>query len=83
MKTTIRKMGNSQGVLLPKPFLAQAGMELGEVEIAIENDAIVIRKPQQSARAGWAEASRQIAQAGDELPAWPEFANEDDGKLAW
>lgn len=83
MKTTIRKMGNSQGVLLPKPFLAQAGMELGEVEIAVDNDAIVIRKPQRSARAGWAEASRQIAQTGDDTPAWPEFANDDDRKLAW
>lgn len=43
MKTAIRKMGNSQGVLIPKAFLTQIGMGLGEVNIDIENDAIVIR----------------------------------------
>ena len=27
MEVTIRKMGNSQGVLIPKPILAQLGLE--------------------------------------------------------
>ncbi|MGH8531504.1 MAG: AbrB/MazE/SpoVT family DNA-binding domain-containing protein, partial [Gammaproteobacteria bacterium] len=27
MKTTIRRMGNSQGVIIPKPLLAQIGLE--------------------------------------------------------
>ncbi|MFN5142911.1 MAG: AbrB/MazE/SpoVT family DNA-binding domain-containing protein, partial [Burkholderiales bacterium] len=27
MEVAIRKMGNSQGVLIPKPILAQVGLE--------------------------------------------------------
>lgn len=83
MKTSIRKMGNSQGVLIPKPFLAQTGMDVGEVEIAIESDAIVIRKPQKTARQGWAEASKAVAAVGDDKLVWPEFTNEGDKDLAW
>jgi len=83
MKTLVRKMGNSQGVLIPKPFLAQAGIELGEVDIAVEDDAIVIRKPAEKPRVGWAEASKQIADAGDDQLVWPEFGNEADGQLEW
>ena len=83
MKTSIRKMGNSQGVLIPKPFLAQTGMDIGEVEMEIENNAIVIRKPQKKARDGWSEASKAIAATGDDALVWPEFANEGDQELKW
>jgi antitoxin MazE len=83
MKTAIRKMGNSQGVLIPKPLLAQTGMDVGEVDIQVEDDAIVIRKPQRKSRAGWAEASKEIAATGDDAPVWPEFANEADKDLKW
>jgi antitoxin MazE len=83
MKTSIRKMGNSQGVLIPKPLLSQTGMEVGEVEMSVENDAIVIRKPQKAIRSGWTEASKQIAAADDDALVWPEFANEGDRDLKW
>jgi antitoxin MazE len=83
MKTSIRKMGNSQGVLIPKPFLAQTGMDIGEVEMEIQNNAIVIRKPQKKVRDGWSEASKAIAAAGDDALVWPEFANEGDQELKW
>jgi antitoxin MazE len=83
MKTSIRKMGNSQGVLIPKPFLAQTGMDVGEVEIEIESNTIVIRKPPKKARQGWADASKAVAAASDDKLVWPEFANEGDKDLAW
>jgi antitoxin MazE len=76
-------MGNSQGVLIPKPFLAQTGMDVGEVEIAIESNAIVIRKLQKKARQGWAEASKAVAAAGDDKLVWPEFSNEGDKDIVW
>lgn len=84
MKTTIRKMGNSLGILIPKPFLVKAGLDFSsDVDIDIENDAIVIRKLQKKARDGWAVASQEIAAAGDDALVWPAFANEGDGDLAW
>ncbi|SOE93157.1 antitoxin MazE [Burkholderia sp. D7] len=82
MKTTIRRMGNSQGVLIPKPILAQLGLE-DEVEMEVENDAIVLRKPQKKARQGWADASKAIAHAGDDELVMGEFPNADDAELSW
>lgn len=44
MITTIQRWGNSLAVRIPKAFAAQAEMtEDARVQIAIENDAIVIR----------------------------------------
>ncbi len=83
MKASIRKIGNSRGVLIPKPFLAQTGMDVGEVDIQIESDAIVIRKPEKKVRHGWADASKAIAAAGDDGLVWPAFANEGDKDITW
>ncbi len=84
MKTAIRKMGNSQGVLIPKPFLMQTGLDLGEVEIEVENDAIVIRKPKRKSREGWAQACQMIAARSSEQPiAWPLIPNESDKEFSW
>jgi antitoxin MazE len=82
VKITIRRMGNSQGVIIPKPLLAQAGLE-AEAEITVEKGAIVLRKPSTSLREGWAEASRRLAAAGDDALVWPEFANDADNDLKW
>jgi antitoxin MazE len=75
-------MGNSQGVLIPKPVLAQLGLE-DEVEMTVENDAIVLRRPKQKARAGWAEASKALAAAGDDALVMGEFPNADDAEHSW
>lgn len=82
MKITIRKMGNSQGVIIPKPVLAQVGLD-DEAEMSVERGAIVLRKPRRGVREGWAEASKAIAASGDDTLAWPEFANAEDPELAW
>ena len=82
MKTTIRKMGNSQGVIIPKPLLAQGGLH-DEADMVVEKDCIVLRRPRAKVREGWAEASQRIAAAGDDALAWPEFANEGDAERTW
>lgn len=84
MKTAIRKMGNSQGVLIPKPFLMQTGLDIGEVEIQVENDAIVIRKPRKKSREGWAEACKRIAAStGEQAVVWPLIPLEKDSGFSW
>jgi antitoxin MazE len=82
MKTAIRRLGNSQGVIIPKPLLAQAGLE-DEAEMVVEKGCIVLRRPRNKVRDGWAEASRKIASAGDDVLVWPEFANDGDAELQW
>jgi antitoxin MazE len=83
MKIALHRIGNSQGVILPKPLLAQVGFTENELEMTIERDAIVLRKPRKPVRAGWADAAKQLAQSGDDALVWPEFANEADDSLKW
>jgi antitoxin MazE len=82
MITTIRRMGNSQGVLIPKPLLQQVGL-VEQAEMRVEGDALVLRRPKAAPRAGWAEASRKLAVTGDDALALPEFANKGDADLDW
>jgi antitoxin MazE len=84
MKTAIRKMGNSHGVLIPKPFLLQTGLDIGEVEIEVENDAIIIRKPKKKSREGWAQACQQIAaRTAEQAIAWPLIPSDVDAGFSW
>ena len=82
MLTTLRKLGNSRGVIIPKPLLAQVGMT-GEAEMKVENGAIVLRPARRTPREGWAEASRAVAADAAQALAWPEFANGGDNDLRW
>lgn len=85
MKTTsvtIRRIGNSQGVVIPKPILAQLGMN-GEAEMTIEGGALVLRPTARPSRIGWAEAAKKIADAGDDALVLGEFGNESDKDLTW
>lgn len=83
MKVALHRIGNSQGVILPKTVLAQVGFTENELEMTVERDAIVLRKPRKSVRVGWADAAKQLAQSGDDALVWPEFANEADDGLKW
>jgi Growth regulator len=83
MKVAIHRIGNSQGVILPKPLLAQVGLAEGEVEMTVERDAIVLRKPKKSVRCGWADAARKLAETADDTMVWPEFGNQEDAALKW
>jgi antitoxin MazE len=78
----IRRIGNSQGIVIPKPLLAQIGLE-GYAEISIERDALVLRRPARAARAGWAAAAQEVAGQDDDALVLGEFGNEDDAGLSW
>ena len=82
MHVSIRQIGNSHGVVIPKPMLTQLGLQYS-ADIAIEGDAIVLRKPARMPRQGWAEAAQQIADANDDGLVMGDFANEGDEDLAW
>lgn len=81
---SIRKIGNSQGIVIPKPVLAQLGLnaEMG-AEMTIEGGALLLRPPASPARKGWAEAAKKIAEAGDDVLVMGEFANAADAELTW
>jgi antitoxin MazE len=82
MHVSIRPIGNSRGIVIPKPRLAQLGLEEG-ADLTVENGALVIRKPALPARAGWADAAKAVAMTDDDSLVMGEFANEGDEDFTW
>jgi antitoxin MazE len=84
MKSAIRKMGNSHGVIIPKPLLEEIGAKVNDaVDVKVHKGKIVISPVEGRPRAGWAEASKRLSEAGEGGLAWPEFANDADKDLKW
>ena len=82
MQVSIRPFGNSRGIVIPKPLLQQLGLQ-DEVDLSVENGAIVIRKPADAPRSGWAQAAQALAQAEADVLEMGEFAHDADQDLAW
>lgn len=64
MRSRIVKIGNSQGIRIPKPLLEEAGL-LDEVEMNVRSNTIVIA-PAKHQREGWAEAFEKMGKQGDD-----------------
>ncbi len=64
MKAKIIKIGNSQGVRIPKPLLEESGLH-GEVELQAHENGIVIR-PIARPRAGWEQAFQSMSAHQDD-----------------
>ena len=82
MEVAIRKMGNSQGVLIPKPILAQMGLE-GSADRQVRDGVIEIRAVRRNPREGWADDARRLAGQGSDALVWPVVTNEGDEHLVW
>jgi antitoxin MazE len=84
MKSAIRKIGNSHGVVIPKPLLGEIGARPGDkMDLKVERGKIIMTLPRRRPRQGWAEASRALADAGEGGLVWPEFGNEADKDWTW
>lgn len=64
VKTRIIKIGNSQGIRIPKLLLQQVGLS-GEVEVEVQTGQLIIR-PLRTPRAEWDSAFREMATQGDD-----------------
>ncbi|MEX2119409.1 MAG: AbrB/MazE/SpoVT family DNA-binding domain-containing protein [Pirellulales bacterium] len=83
MKTRIVRIGNSQGIRIPKPLIEQTGLS-GEVEINVQDDSLVISKAKKP-RAGWAAAFQEMAKQGDDalLDDESPLSNWDEDEWQW
>ena len=70
MRTQLVRIGNSQGIRIPKPVIRQLSLE-GEVELSL-GDGVLIVAPVRHPRSGWAEAFQNMARKGDDEPLLPE-----------
>ena len=64
MRARVIKIGNSQGLRIPKPILEQTGI-MDDVEIEVDKNKIIIR-PVKNAREGWDTAFKKMHQANDD-----------------
>ena len=64
MKASIVRIGNSQGIRIPKVLLEQTQLS-GEVEVEARDREIIIRSASRP-RQGWEERFRAMAAQGDD-----------------
>ena len=77
MKTSIRKIGNSKGIILPQAMI-KACMITNEVNIEVEDRHIIISPIAEQKRKGWAEAFGKMAETGDDQLIIPDIFDEED-----
>lgn len=66
MRARVIKIGNSQGLRIPKPILEQTGI-IDDVEIEVEKNQIILR-PVKNAREDWDRAFKMMGEKGDDEP---------------
>ncbi len=66
MRARVIKIGNSQGLRIPKPILEQTGI-MDDVEMEVEKNQIIIR-PVKNVRDGWDDAFKIRGEKGDDEP---------------
>lgn len=78
MRTTLRKIGNSRGVLIPAALLAESGIG-NDIELHLEGTRIVI-EPARPSRVGWFDGYR----ADQDEDVWQDLPpGSDSGEWEW
>jgi antitoxin component of MazEF toxin-antitoxin module len=80
MKTKVRKIGNSFGIIIGKKLLEQAEVK-EEVSLSIEDSKIIIEAVKSNPRAGWEEMLKK-AKSLEDTEFLEDFENEFD-KTEW
>lgn len=71
MKAVIRRAGGSHPGPTPEPAPVE------------RKSAVALGGVRKNVRAGWAEASKDIAASGDDIPDWRAFGSSGDADLVW
>ncbi len=79
------KIGNSQGIRIPKPLVEQAHLEGKELKLQLVSEGLLIT-PEKEARDGWKDAiEKVIAVQGQEVldSEWLDIPLTSDDELEW
>lgn len=86
MQTSLRKMGNSTGMILPKPILDALGLSSGaKIDVRVEDGKVIAEPVKRKVREGWEESAREIGAAGltDEERDWLDMPSDFDDDWTW
>lgn len=64
MKTKIIRIGNSQGVRIPKPLIEESGIT-DEIEMILRDNEIILRSAEKT-RENWEVSFEKMAEQGDD-----------------
>jgi antitoxin MazE len=68
VKARIVRIGNSQGIRIPKLVIRQAGLK-DTVELEVRKGQLLVRSAPRP-RDGWEDQFRAMAERGDDAPIW-------------
>ncbi|MES9905773.1 MAG: AbrB/MazE/SpoVT family DNA-binding domain-containing protein [Sedimenticola sp.] len=83
--TQLVRIGNSQGIRIPKPLVEQAHLEGKELKLQLVKDGLLIT-PEKGVREGWKEVIEQTISAQGQEPLddeWLDLPLESDDGLEW
>lgn len=86
MQTSLRKMGNSAGAIIPKPILDQLGLAMGaKIDVRLEDGKVILEPVKRKVREGWEEDAKRIGQLPmtEEERDWLEFYDPIPGDWEW
>jgi antitoxin MazE len=86
MQSALRKIGNSTGLVLPRPILGAMGVAGGTVlDLKVEDGRLIATPVRRTVREGWEDAAKAIGAAPlstDEAD-WLDAANDGDADWQW
>ena len=83
MTSSIRKIGNSKGIILPQSILKECLID-DVVTIEVKDKHIIISAPEEVKRKGWEQAFKEMAENGDDQLVMPDlFADESNTDWTW
>ena len=86
MQSALRKIGNSTGLVLPRPILGAMGVSGGTIlDLKVEDGRLIATPVVRSVRDGWAEAAAAIGADAltDDERAWLDVPNDADDEWTW
>ena len=81
MKAKLIRIGNSQGIRIPKPLIEQCGLGKS-VELTVKDNVLTI-SPERAVRAGWKDTFKAMAAAGDDAALLPDDVTSDWDETEW
>ena len=79
--TMLTKIGNSHGIRIPKPFIAQAQLENVQIELEILEDGLLLKPILNSRRENWKDNIENILSKNknmDDVAVIDELLNDND-----
>ncbi len=79
--TMLTKIGNSQGVRIPKPIIKQANLENVEIEFEVVKDGLLLKPIKKQVRKNWEENIKKTLSKDEDKKdeaVLNDFLNDDD-----